>query len=160
MLRIRLPILRNLHSRLSQEVSWFPAYEAAKAFTEMRHSPDPILHLVHPRPAPWSTLISAIANDLGVPLVEYKKWLSALENHVPSGSSNEVEAMAANPALHLLSFFKAQEAAISSETEPMGLVKLSTEKSTQVSVALANLPELDAERAAGWVAAWKKAGFL
>ena len=68
--------------------------------------------------------------------------------------------MAANPALQLLSFFKGQEAAISPEKEPMGLVKLSTEKSTRVSEALANLPELDAERAAGWVAAWKKAGFL
>ena len=61
----------------------------------MLASPHTIIHLVHPRPAPWSTLISAIANDLGVPLVEYKKWLSALESHVPSGSSNEVEAMAA-----------------------------------------------------------------
>ena len=69
--------------------------------------------------------------------------------------------MAKNPALQLIEFFKVQSEASAEglEREPMGLVMLSTEKSTRVSEALANLPQLDTARALSWVAAWKKAGF-
>ena len=141
-------------------MSWFPAYEAAKAFTEMRNSQEPILHLVHPRPVTWHSLITPIAAELNVPLVSYDEWLSALESSAAAGSANEVDAMAANPALRLLSFFQAQRGVLTAAREAMGLVQLLTEKSTKVSEALANLPELNAERAKAWVAAWKKAGFL
>ena len=145
-------------------MSWFPAYEAAEAFTQMRRSREPLLHLVHPHPVPWHTLVEPIATQLGVPLVPYAEWLAALEQSASAtaGSANEVEVMAKNPALQLIEFFKVQSEASAEglEREPMGLVMLSTEKSTRVSEALANLPQLDTARALTWVAAWKKAGFL
>ncbi|KAI0357816.1 acetyl-CoA synthetase-like protein [Trametes cingulata] len=140
-------------------VSWIPGYEAAKAFAEMRHSTEPFLHLVHPRRVPWHDLIAPIAQDLGVPLVSYAEWLSALEKSISEGDAAEVELMKANPALRLLSFFKNLKPA-SPDREPLGIVYLSTEKSTQVSDTLAKLPVLDAERAKGWLAAWKRVGFL
>ncbi|KAI9056494.1 acetyl-CoA synthetase-like protein [Trametes sanguinea] len=140
-------------------VAWVPGYESAKAFTEMRHSPEPFVHLVHPKPAPWRTIIEPIARELGVPLVSYEEWLSALRKSISgSGNNDEVELMKANPALRLADFFK--ELKMSPEREPMGMVYLSTEKSTRVSEALANLPALDAERAKAWLAAWKRSGFL
>lgn len=145
--------------RISQTVAWIPGYEAAKAFTELRHSPHPFVHLVHPHPATWHDLISPIAKELGVPLVSYEEWLSALQKGVSEGDAAEVELMKQNQALRLLPFFKGAKAS-SADREPLGLVYLSTEKATAVSEALANLPQLDAERAKGWVAAWKRAGFL
>ncbi|KAI1789118.1 acetyl-CoA synthetase-like protein [Ganoderma leucocontextum] len=145
---------------LDGEVSWFPAYEAARAFTEMRHSPEPILHLVHPRPVSWRTVLAPIAKELNVPLVPYGQWLSALESSVKQGSGEEVEAMRLNPALRLLPFYKVQNATMTPDREAMGLVFISTEKAVQVSESLARLPQLDGNRARMWLAAWKKSGFL
>ncbi|PIL34345.1 hypothetical protein GSI_03120 [Ganoderma sinense ZZ0214-1] len=139
---------------------WFPAYEAAKAFTEMRHSPEPIVHLVHPRPVSWRSLLEPIAKEVNVPLVPYTQWVSALESSVEQGSAQEVEAMRLNPALRLLSFFKAQSTAMAPEREAMGLAFISTGKAVQVSESLARMPQLDGERAQMWVAAWRKSGFL
>ena len=141
-------------------MTWFPAYEAARAFTEMRHSSEPIVHLVHPRPVSWSTILEPIAKELNVPLVPYAKWLSALEGSVEQGSAEEVEAMRLNPALRLLEFYKAQATTMTPDREAMGLVFISTDKAVQVSESLARLPQLDGERARMWLAAWKKSGFL
>ncbi len=143
----------------AQDISWFPAYEAAKAFAEMRHSPEPFLHLIHPRPVRWHTVIAPIAELFNVPLVPHEQWVSALEKSVEAGSAAEVEAMRQNPALRLLPFFKAVKPAVDGR-EALGLVSLSTEKATRVSPSLAQMPMLDAERARAWVAAWKRSGFL
>ena len=130
----------------------------------MRHSRAPLLHLVHPRPVPWHTLIAPIAAELGVPLVSYENWFTALENSISTDATNEVEAMRLNPALRLLPFYRSQQEAMAQdrarEREPMGLVRLSTEKATAVSGALARMRPLDEERAKGWFAAWRRAGFL
>ncbi|KAI0755845.1 acetyl-CoA synthetase-like protein [Fomes fomentarius] len=145
---------------LEGDVAWFPAYEAAKAFAEMRYSQEPFLHLVHSRPTPWHTVIAPIAQALNVPLVSYQQWLSALQSSVEPGSAEEVEAMKRNPALRILPFFKAQGEHQTTDREPMGLVYLSTENAAKVSKAFTQMPQLDAERAVRWVEAWKKSGFL
>ncbi|KAI0631526.1 acetyl-CoA synthetase-like protein [Trametes polyzona] len=139
-------------------ITWIPSYEGAKAFVELRHSLDPIVHLVHPHPVPWHNIIALIAEELGVPLVTYSEWLSKLQESVEEGGADEVGLMKANPALRLLSFYKGLKS--SPEREPLGMVYLSTSKSTRVSPTLANLPQLESGRAKGWLAAWKSAGFL
>ena len=126
----------------------------------MRHSADPFLHLIHPRPVSWHNIIEPIASALNVPLVSYDVWLAALKSSVASGAAGEVETMAANPALRILPFFEAQGAAMAPDRESIAFVPLLTEKSCRVSDALATMPQLDAERATSWVAAWKAAGFL
>ena len=141
-------------------MSWVPAHEAAKILTEMRHSSDPFLHLVHPHPVSWRTLLAPIAEQLDVPLVPYDEWLAALERGAATGSADEVAAMEINPALRLLSFFQFQKDGMQSDREPMGLVRLSVEKATQVSATLSTLPQLDTVRVIGWLAAWRAAVFL
>ncbi|OSD00551.1 acetyl-CoA synthetase-like protein [Trametes coccinea BRFM310] len=143
------------------DITWVPGYEGAKAFAEMRHSPEPFLHLVHPKPVPWHTIIAPIAEELGASLVAYDEWLIALRKSIPgSGSADEVEQMKANPALRLTDFFRVCGLKMSLVREPMGTVYLSTVKSTQVSGALANLAALDTARVKQWLAAWKRSGFL
>ncbi len=145
-----------------QKVAWVPAYEAARAFAEMRRSPEPIVHLVHPRPVLWRTLLAPIAQELNVPLVPYARWLSALGGSVERGSAEEVEAMRLNPALRLLSFYEAQGETTEGtpDREAMGLVFIATDKAVRVSKSLARLPQLDGERAMMWLAAWRKSGFV
>ncbi|OBZ76703.1 Linear gramicidin synthase subunit D [Grifola frondosa] len=98
------------------DVSWLPAYRASKALTEMRNSPYSILHLVHPNPVPWSSIIKMIAEDLSVPVVPYEEWLSALKNSLQEGL--EVEQMQENPALRLLDFYGT--VVIDEDKEPLG----------------------------------------
>ena len=143
-------------------MAWVPAYEAARAFGEMRRSSEPIVHLVHPRPVSWSTLLAPLAQELDIPLVPYAEWLSALEGSVERGSAEEVEAMRLNPALRLLSFYKAHGETTEGapDREAMGLVFIATDKAVRVSESLARLPQLDEERARTWLEAWRKADFL
>ncbi|KAI0764139.1 hypothetical protein BD413DRAFT_673489 [Trametes elegans] len=91
-------------------VTWFPCYEAANAFVEMRHSQEPFLHLVHLRPTPWHNVVAPIAAELGVPLVSHSEWLSALQTSVDAAGADEVELMKANPALRLLPFCRGYRA--------------------------------------------------
>ena len=141
-------------------MSWFPAYEAAKAFIEMRHSPEPFVHLVHPHPVPWNVLLTPIAKKLGALLVSYDEWLAALEGSIAAGSTGELKAMEANPALRILPFFRGQKGEVTPGREALGFVMLSTEKARRVSKTLATLPKLDAARAMSWVEAWKRSGFV
>ncbi|KAI1789126.1 acetyl-CoA synthetase-like protein [Ganoderma leucocontextum] len=141
-------------------ITWFPAYEAARAFAEMRYSPEPILHLVHPRPVAWNAIISPIARALDVPLVPYKAWLSTLEQSTGEGATGQVELMKANPALRILAFFKAQGEATAPNREAMGLAYLSTKKAMEVSQSLAELAPLCGDRPKMWLEAWKTSGFI
>ena len=149
-----------------QVVSFIPSYPAARAFVEMRNAPGPLsyLHLVHPRPVPFRTLIAPIAAALSVPLVPYATWLRALEASLADDSDSEVDAMRANPALRLLDFFRAQtsetEGRVLEGKEPMGVVRLATDVGERTSAELARMPPLDAKTSMAWVAAWRKSGFL
>ncbi|PIL33564.1 hypothetical protein GSI_04187 [Ganoderma sinense ZZ0214-1] len=148
------------------DITWIPCYEAAQALTELRHSSDPIVHLVHPRPVPWDSVLEPIARELNVPFVPYRTWLSTLEGSVVGepGSTEQAHARRRNPALRLLPFYREQEEKIEEahgpEREAMGFVFLSTDKAVRVSESLASLPETAGERALMWLAAWRKSGFL
>ncbi|KAI9064759.1 acetyl-CoA synthetase-like protein [Trametes sanguinea] len=144
---------------LESNVSWVPGYEGAKAFAEMRQSPYPFLHLVHPRPVPWSTIIAPIAEELGIPYVSYQDWLTTLQQtaDVPDGDHCG-EQVKENPALRLVDFFSGLET--SSSRKPLGTVNLLTENAARVSATLRSLPPLDIEHVQAWLAAWKRSGFL
>ncbi|KAJ3002101.1 hypothetical protein NUW54_g6030 [Trametes sanguinea] len=144
---------------LESNVSWVPGYEGAKAFAEVRQSPYPFLHLVHPRPVPWSTIIAPIAEELRIPHVSYQDCLTTLQQmaDVPDGDHCG-EQVKENPALRLVDFFSGLET--SSSRKPLGTVNLSTENATRVSATLHSLPPLDIGQVQAWLAAWKRSGFL
>ncbi|KAI0327462.1 NAD(P)-binding protein, partial [Cubamyces sp. BRFM 1775] len=139
-------------------VLWVPSYDAAKAFAEMRHSHGPVLHLVHPRPIPWSDIIAPIASQLNVPLVPFAEWLAKLQKSAEADTGLSVELMEKNPALRLLAFFT--NVVLSPEREPMGGVYLSTQRSTAASSTLARLTALNEGCVKRWLDEWKKSGFL
>ncbi|KAI0647275.1 acetyl-CoA synthetase-like protein [Trametes meyenii] len=140
-------------------VSWVPSYQGAKVLVEMRCSTEPVLHLVHPRPVSWHMIISKLADELGIPLVPYAEWLSALEKCVgDSGDHAQLELMRIHQALRLVSFYR--EVGPSPYREAFGLVHLDTVKSTRMSETLASLGQLDEESVQRWVTTWKNRGYL
>lgn len=138
-----------------KNVSWIPAFEAAQAVTEMRNSDHPVLHLIHPKPVSWSSLIQPIASELRVPLVSYEQWLRLLQDC--GHDSIEVEHLRQNPALRLLEFYR--HAPVNEDREPLGVARLSFERALEVSPAL-NMAALGSDHVHSWIAAWRASGFL
>ena len=56
-----------------------PADEAARALLEMRNAAAPFLHLVHPRPTAWHTLMAPVAEIYGLQSVPFAQWVALLE---------------------------------------------------------------------------------
>lgn len=123
----------------------------------MRHSTEPVLHLVHPAAAPWDQFMQPIAEQMQVKLVSYPEWLAALERSAGDGTSPGVELMRENPALRLLDFFRSVK--IAEDKEPLGTVFLDTTKS-KAAVSALGLPQLRAELAGRWMEAWRDCGFI
>lgn len=131
-------------------VSFVPLDVAAKAIADMRDSPTQILHLVHPSPIPWNSVIQQTADILSVPLVYYHDWVSRLERMNDNADPGESPS-----ALRLLDFFQRSNLDGSSEnpcaSEIMGLPRLSMKRSIEY------LPRLSEMRGiAGEVGKWLK----
>ncbi|TCD61564.1 putative NRPS-like protein biosynthetic cluster [Steccherinum ochraceum] len=141
---------------LDQVVSWIPADKAAQALVEMRNSKYPILHLSHPRPVPWSNIISPISRALNLPVVPYAEWFAKLQKSGEGLSAQmEAEALKNNPALGLLPFFSSVNTQASSG-EAMGLRSMETTKAQEVAVSLSEntLPRLSEADVLKWLAYW------
>ena len=120
----------------------------------MRSSPEQILHLVHPRPISWKSLITPIAEELKVTLVPYMEWLTALE----TVAERDSEAARENPVLRLLDFFRSSSP--SKIMTPLALYQLETKNAVGASQTLASMPEIGEADIKRWLAAWQASGFL
>lgn len=126
----------------------------------MRNSPEPILHLVHARPLPWSIIIQAFSHELHLPIVPYHEWLATLQRKAQTSDKGEtdIEAMRANPALRLLEFFGHSD--LRPGREAIGLARLEVKKAVEVSPTLEGVQQVGAENVKMWVQAWRSTGFL
>ncbi len=125
--------------------------------TQLRNSDEPILHIAHPKPVSWTAILTTIAADLGVDLVPYSSWLSALERAYPAGDTPDVDKLRENPALRLIDHFRTIE--VGYGREPLGGVKMDVSKALREASAL-DMPQMTSEWAHRWMFAWKKCGFL
>ena len=128
------------------------------------------LHIVHPCPVRWSTVIEPIAQQLGVPLVPYDEWFSRLES-----SANDYESYSKAPnkyggelsALRLVDFYRLGSSESKersrSGTESMGLiVKVAAQKGAKASPSLTPgvCPPINQEDIERWMEYWRKTKFL
>lgn len=139
------------------EIAWIPAYEAARVLTELRNCKEPVLHLAHPSPVPWTTVIKPIAADLGVDLVPYTIWLAALEDQQPVGDTSIMDKMRFNPALRLLDHFRSVDAG--SGRDSMGEIRMDVSK-LQHELPDLHIPAITADSARRWIDAWRECGFM
>ncbi len=140
--------------------TWVPADAAGAAVVDMRASAWPFLHLVHPKPIPWSSIITPIAKALDVPIVPYKKWTLQLQQVLEKSSSNgsAVQAAAENPALRLIDFYLAASSRgpVAADEEPFVRTRLETKETVKISKTLAELNMLSERDIEGWLAYWKR----
>jgi hypothetical protein len=146
-----------------QDVAWVPVHAAAAALLEMTFAPTApgTLHLAHPRPVSWSSIIGAVSRELDVPLAPYTDWLRALEDSVQDRSKSEVEHMRTNPALRLLSFFKSIPiSSAPSGREAMGMPLMDTTQAQVAAPSLKTLAPLSEAEVMSWLAFWRTTGSL
>lgn len=89
--------------------------------------------------------------------MSYATWLEAMENSLKDNNASEIELVAQNPGLQLLSFYR--RAASRKGDEPLGVVRLDTTKSQKAATSLTEV-KMDAYWVEKWVKAWTRSGFL
>lgn len=129
-----------------------PSYPAARIMVEMLHASSQVLHLVHPRPTPLRELIQPIADALGARVVSYAEWLEVLESTGTADAVTQLERLRDNPALKLLSFFRANSM--------MSEGTVSTQEAVKASKELERIPVLGPGDSKRWLTAWRASGFL
>ncbi|KAG8866989.1 hypothetical protein FRB97_003602, partial [Tulasnella sp. 331] len=145
-------------------LSWLPVDVAASAILESRHSKSQTLHIAHPHPVTWSSVMRSFSAAIRKPLVPFEQWVDTLEESATSGPA----AIRSNPALALLEFFKNMGASFKEEVvrhqddefEAGGFHPLSLTKSTGESHQLRSVRSFDDEDVQRWVQYWRNQGFL
>ncbi|KAK7035340.1 hypothetical protein VNI00_011871 [Paramarasmius palmivorus] len=141
--------------------SWVPIDLAATSIIDSRAAMNETIHIVHPRPVPWNSLIVPIAEDLQLPLVPFREWLSRLE-HLNALSSSSRQKI---PAFALLDFYRegARNLATQAIPESMGMLPVvAFKRGTSSSKTLSDpaVPQLGAPHVKAWLKYWKDIGFL
>ncbi|KAF8576894.1 acetyl-CoA synthetase-like protein [Ramaria rubella] len=142
-------------------ISFLPVHVAASALIELRHTSSQFVHLVHPRPVPWTSVIQHVADNLHVPVIPYEEWLSRLKV-----SPRTDDALHRNPALHLIDFYQfsttPKDFARLSSREAMGVAMFETKISATEapSLAPARLWQLGKCDVNKWIGYWKSKGAL
>lgn len=131
----------------------------------MRISDSPFLHIVHPNPVQWSSIIRPIALALDVPTVSYSEWLSCLQRVLEDSSAvgPAVRAAAENPAVRLIDFYVgASKRKIADDQQQEAFVgtSLETKEAVKVSKTMAELLPLSETDVRRWLSYWQRAGVL
>ncbi|KAF9544259.1 acetyl-CoA synthetase-like protein [Agrocybe pediades] len=153
------------------DVDWIPVHIAAKAMSDYSRSGNEsgsstIVHLVHPRPVPWSTLASVLAQELSVPLVHYSEWLEKLESMAKEKekiSDSDITGVGAHGihALRLLDFYRSLISKMDQGGNAFGLPRLSCTQAVKLSDTLSSgISPLGEEAVRSWLGFWKGIGFI
>lgn len=135
----------------------------------MRISDSPFLHIVHPNPVQWSSIIRPIALALNVPTVSYSEWLSCLQRFIEDSSAVgaavgvAAENPAQNPALRLIDFYvEASKRKTTDDQQQEAFVgtSLETKEAVKVSKTMAELLPLSETDVRRWLSYWQRAGVL
>ncbi|KAL6298480.1 hypothetical protein BKA93DRAFT_830667 [Sparassis latifolia] len=156
-------------------ISWLPVELAAAAIIDMRDTMGETLHLVHPHPVTWDTVMRPIASMLAVPLVPYREWFARLQSSildaaVPSSNSDtgSLSGGLSAYALRLMDTYQLGLTRLDSSqgtsTESMGLSpKVAFEKGFYASATLMDdrlSPPLGPNDVKKWLRYWRGINFL
>ncbi|KAJ7157757.1 putative polyketide synthase [Mycena filopes] len=136
-------------------VSWLPINTAAAAIVEMRNSMNQTLHLIHPRPATWKTIMEPFASAMNVPLVPYAEWFARLRGTAEFAAGNVA-------ALRLVDLFQFGLTPTVNK-ESMGLLpRVLSDRGTKAAPILLDekLTPLGPTDVRKWVHYWRAVGFL
>ncbi|KAJ7572119.1 hypothetical protein C8J56DRAFT_993487 [Mycena floridula] len=142
-------------------VSWIPVEVAARAIVDCQDAQHDTVHIVHPQPTTWNSLMAPMARSLNVLLVPYEDWFARLEDRAKTSFS--LDQTTDIPALKLLDFFRPGPKTIQPTHESMGLMPVvESSKGLDCSLTLRDpgLGPIDAEEVGKWISYWRSVGFL
>lgn len=150
------------HAEDGEGVQWVPIDAAAKILLEIcserrAQGTNSTFHVLHPEPALWSCLLPTVkrvldraAADRGrspIQVISYHEWVSRLEARF-GNETTSVEALAANPAMKLLPFFRS----LLFEEGMIGVFELS--RSLTASSTMQTLSSLGMDCLESWIEGW------
>ncbi|KAF7347151.1 Acetyl-CoA synthetase-like protein [Mycena venus] len=145
--------LGNFPSDPSGVATWLPPEAVSRAIVDAALSaekPPFAINLVHPRPVPWNSLMSAMASTVRLPLVPFADWVQQLQDRSSRATAEDMEKM---PGLKLLDFFKG---ALSGA----GNVEFATVKAQAMSESVKLLDPLNEDDAKKWMHYWMEKKFI
>ncbi|KAI0358347.1 ketoacyl-synt-domain-containing protein, partial [Trametes cingulata] len=151
-------------------VSWIPVDRAAEIIINLLRPLPPyvIVHLRHPQPLPWNTMMGYFSKALQLPLLSYPVWLQKLVAEGPSTTdARGTKSKLLHPALALLDHFRAIAHAelrtngYNLARENNGLsVLMGIEESRRLSVELGSMSQLSPSDVEKWVGYWRSVGAI
>jgi hypothetical protein len=137
-----------------------PAQLAARAMIELIESDEPIVHLVHTRPIPFTAIVRVAQKMLDLSVVSQEEWLKRLELHAAKNRSPEARRRA--PAVRMLPFFQQLMAPKKQDDryEAMGVPRVATERMRNGAPCMVSPLPVSEEEIRRWIQHWKDAGFL
>ena len=138
---------------------------AAAALIDMLDSAEPVLHLQHPRPRPYSEILEIIARSLNLPLVSYSEWLARLETAASQVALGEVAASAQlNAGIRLMEFLRTLLRRTSLDPEGTFDIRMNMASTVSINESKTlqdpHVHQLDASDVQSWVAYWRSSGLL
>lgn len=138
---------------------------AASTIIDLRHAPEwmECVHVMHPKPVPWMSVVEPLARTLQVPVVPYSTWLQKLLD-----AAADLALSKAIPAVYLADFFaslkketKSKDQNVFSD-EVFGVHVFTVKHALKASATLGDpaLPGLTATDAERWLAYWRQNGML
>ncbi|KIJ41538.1 hypothetical protein M422DRAFT_105007, partial [Sphaerobolus stellatus SS14] len=141
--------------------AWIPAHNTAAAIIDMQGTPRHTLHLIHPHPVEWSTIMGQITNILQVSLVPYVEWFARLDHasrHVDDDKKSKCQKEG-HAALKLIEFYKLGLKNDTRNAESMGLMpSVVADKALKASKTLQDgelLPFIGQEDVRRWIDYWR-----
>ncbi|KZV64362.1 acetyl-CoA synthetase-like protein [Peniophora sp. CONT] len=132
-----------------EDVAWLPMDQAASTLLDFTRSSSPtaVLHLMTPRPVPWSKVISAVSARLDLPTVSWDEWLQRYRARATSGKETD-------RAFNLAVFFEAFD-----KNGPNHAHYI-TKESALASDTLATLKPLAEEDIERYLTFWRREGLF
>ncbi|KAF9553318.1 hypothetical protein CPC08DRAFT_754299 [Agrocybe pediades] len=130
-----------------------------------------LVHLIHPKPVPWSSLAHSVAKSLSLSLVHFSEWVGKLEELHRQRSDSGVGSQLVNlksrrevAGLRLLPFLRSLETKAHKSLNAFGFVRLCCDNAVLLSPTLASrakqAPPVDAKDVELWLKYWQSDGFL
>jgi thioester reductase-like protein/2-polyprenyl-3-methyl-5-hydroxy-6-metoxy-1,4-benzoquinol methylase len=144
---------------VDQNISWLPIDTAASIVVQLRDSSSACIHVAHPKPVPWRSVVQPLSTALNVPIVAPADFLKRVETMLNSSNEDEVNQ---NPVLRLFDFFREGLDPAYSKRDAMALPILKTDNGKHDSSILADpeLPPVGERDVQAWLGYWRGIGAI
>ncbi|KAH9840927.1 ketoacyl-synt-domain-containing protein [Rhodofomes roseus] len=149
----------------SGDATWIPVDASAAAMLDFVDTPARVLHIQHPRPVSWTSVMQHFSSALNLPLAPYAEWFARLESGL-SFTSDPSSTQYLERGLRLLDILRLPLVADPGNPRPDVMNALvhgmDLKNALEASATLKDpgLPGIVREDVDRWIAYWHSVGYL